>query len=1040
MTLQPQPIALAFTGGIETKEDPKTVPATQLIDLQNATFIKKSTLAKRNGYRARGRTVDTVGTYGTPRGLAERDGEMLLFDDRKCWSYRDSSDTWALAGSVSVAAATDQPIARTGTQQSQPDVATRHGITVAAWEDSRGGVHCSILEDSTGRILLEQHLLDAAGAMPRCLQVGEGLQVLWINAARIFSVVINPATPTTPLAPIAITEDLDPSAPYYDAESTLSGYSIDRPAVIAWTTPGGYRVGYLAASGSLGSPASGLPSVATFADATMGPLSVTFNPAGIVVGWFSGTALKMSVKTPSSPAVATMDATAVPVIGAGGLRVTGTVVAGAWYYAAEIASAGLRTDQQAVSSGNVVLATGAVTAPTTLKGHTILSRSFADASDAYVSVAHAARFYPYVAVVRLTAAFGGANTTVVARLLPGLSAGMLLRSHLPSVQALDIADSATAGRVHGIPLCYRIQLASSNGDQFGEQGIRYVSLDLGSAPYATAPLGRGLYLAGALPLHYDGSRWAEADFHAAPDYGYTFTIGSSPPIATLTPLNTITQLALAAGGTMTSGAKYLYAICYEEIDGQGELHPGAVGVKLTATLGGGDTRVTLTIPTYRCTAKNRVRIGVFRTAPNATGAPDSIEYFRVSSTDPTAAGSNGYVLNDPTVDTVTFVDDMADATVATREPLYTNGGILSNDPPDMAGGALDGGKSRLYWTASDDPNLVYYSQQLRDDTAVEMSAALSVRIDPYGGAVVAVSAMDDVVYVFKATSIYGFGGPGPDADGGKTSSNAWSPPQLLTSDVGCTDPGSICQAPMGLVFKSAKGFKMLGRDQQVADIGAPVYGFNDQRVTRATLLPDRHQIVFLTDSGFTLLWDYERNQWSKYTNHEGIDALVHNGSYCYLRNDGRVFVETPGAYRDDNSHIPMLIETAWIKAAGYLQGWQKILFALFLGKFISAHILRVRFRLDYEDAYSAPIDLDVNANYNPALYGAGLYGAGVYGGSGTTVYQKQIHMNKRCQSISFRIEDVEATDDYGASFELSELLLIGGVLGAKHRVGAARQA
>ena len=131
---------------------------------------------------------------------------------------------------------------------------------------------------------------------------------------------------------------------------------------------------------------------------------------------------------------------------------------------------------------------------------------------------------------------------------------------------------------------------------------------------------------------------------------------------------------------------------------------------------------------------------------------------------------------------------------------------------------------------------------------------------------------------------------------------------------------------------------------------------------------------------------------------------------------------------------------AWIRAVDYLQGWQRILWASFLGTYISAHSLRVRFRIDYEDGYSAPMDLDVDTNYNPDLYGAGSYGAGAYGGAGgaTTVYQRQMHINRRCEAISFRIEDVEQTANYGGCFQLTELLLTGGVLGPKMRVGASR--
>ncbi len=203
-------------------------------------------------------------------------------------------------------------------------------------------------------------------------------------------------------------------------------------------------------------------------------------------------------------------------------------------------------------------------------------------------------------------------------------------------------------------------------------------------------------------------------------------------------------------------------------------------------------------------------------------------------------------------------------------------------------------------------------------------------------------------------------------------------------------------------------------------------------------------MIYLTDTegGRTLMWDYNRNAWSTWTNHAGLDALILDGLYYYLRPDSRVFVETPGQYKDDQLHIRMQIETAWIHFAQQLQGWQRTLWALFLGRFISAHTLNVRYRLDYNDDYGNQIDSNVNANFNPSVYGAGAYGVGPYGGpgGGTTRYQRAIHINKRCQAISFLIGDTEADGDFGASFELSELLLIGGGIGPGFKVGADRSA
>src|SRR4029077_3533387 len=158
-----------------------------------------------------------------------------------------------------------------------------------------------------------------------------------------------------------------------------------------------------------------------------------------------------------------------------------------------------------------------------------------------------------------------------------------------------------------------------------------------------------------------------------------------------------------------------------------------------------------------------------------------------------------------------------------------------------------------------------------------------------------------------------------------------------------------------------------------------------------------------------LHYDYEYQQWSTFMNHTGLDAAVIGGVYHYLRSDGRVFAETIGQYADAGAFIPMRIDTAWIKLAGYLQGFQKILWMYPIGNYISQHKLSIRFNLDYGAAWTPPIILDPNADYNPTTYGGGPYGGGTYGdspGSNDLTYQKYIHINRRCQSIQFRIEDI----------------------------------
>lgn len=1067
MALQKAAAAVLFGGGVDTKTDAKQVIPGKLLDLQNCVFTKNLTLAKRNGYAVLSQAVDgQVAPYANPSGLARRGGELVLFADGKALSYRPSTSSWSPIGAVSSVYASGVPVGRTGTKQTAPDVAVNGGVTALAWEDSRGGVWCSALETSSARILLPPTQLDAAGLKPRCVAVGTVLHVLWVNGSTIYVAIINPVMASTVPTPIPLVLDLfaNASAQAYDVCPTFDQYAYDtsRPALIAWVAQNNvYHVGYLHPSGVLGSPVTNLPVVASWpisAAGTNRTIACAFwmaNPLPSVVGGhgFSG---------PQAVVMWIDGANVINYRFHNGQNFTqnlqnGTVLGtpGAWsrlacefagtadpqdnaapvvWFAAELP--GGSADKNQVQTGSID-AVGNATVAATIRGHALASRAFADASavgsvgGVFCCLVHPVLFFPYVAVCQINA-----SMRAQARLLPGLSAGIPTRNVLSQVQPLVAATGGTSRR-HVVALGYRIQLSGTSGTQFGEQGIQQITLDYAhDGAYRWSELGRGLYLAGALMQHYDGFRFAEGDFHCAPD----------------TASGAITIATAGAGGGLSAGA-YNYKILYEEIDGQGELHVGApcVPVAVTALV---NDKVTITIPTCRLTSKLRVRVGVFRTLVNQTGDPLAQPYYRVSSVDPTVAGNNGYVLNDPTVDSVTFVDVLSDATLQTLEPLYTNGGILANEPVPFDGAVIAGGKTRLFWGDPLEPQIVRFSQPIRDDTAAELAVALVTRVDPFGGPIVAVAVQDDNVIVFKQGAIFAFGGAGPLADGGLTGSQQFTAPQLVTSDVGCQSRSSIAQTPEGIAFQSAKGPYVLGRDLTVRRIGDDVYAYNAQRITRAVVLPDRPQVLFLADGNDvngnpvngarTLLWDYDRNQWSTFTNHLGLDAVIVNGTLYYLRTDGRVFQETIGQYSDAGLNIPMLVETAWMHLAKEMQGWQRFHHMMVLGTYLSAHTLRVRYRLDYEDAYSAPIDILPTNVFTPSTYGGGQYGGpgdGAYGGAvgvSSVVYQERVHINRRCQAISFRFEDLQAAGAAGASFQLSELLLTGGVLGPAFVPGASR--
>jgi hypothetical protein len=1014
MALREIPVPVPFAAGLDTKSDPKQAPVGRLLTCENAVFVKGSSLVKRNGYSSLTKTVTAAGTdYADAKALATRGAETVLLTDGLGYSYQESLGTWNQIGPVASVAMTDEALAHTGSNQTSPDAATNGGVTALAWEDSRGGVYWTLIEAVGGRVLRVPAQLDANGTRPRCLAVGGVLHIVYAVAGggALYIAVVNPVEPTATVTPVLLTSDLDGSNPSFDAVPTTR---TGTPALIAWVVAGGYRVGYIDVSGVLGSPVTGHPSVID--------VTATVSAAGIACAYDTeGSTLYDVLVVHGEATGATINAyTGALVVGptdgvtlADVVRLTVTfdsvtapddIAEGCAYVWLEASGATAR--DHLVATYVVELDSPTNEARAVMRGCGLASRGFRDSSGPAVWVAHDVAFYAVYLCLRPIV---GGTSLCVARALPGGAYGLPDSSHLPSVEP-DPDDP----RVHRWCASWQQQLESGGTSAvFAEVGIRRVALDFDAVTaWQTAQLGRSLYIGSACPYRYDGDSIAEAGWHYAADDIATPSQGTS--------------------GALTALGSYLYRVIYEEIDAQGEVHRGPESVGTAVTLTGSNDSVTLAIPTYRITSRRRVRIGVFRSLQG-----DDSQLYRVSSLDPSATGANGYVANDPTVDTISFTDELSDALTAEREPAYTNGGIPTNDPTGH-GTILTAGKNRLFYNDPSDPLLVRFTQELAEGYAAEIVNELAVKVDPYGGAITALAVMDDRLVVFKKTAIFAVSGPGPLRDPLADPSAGFSQAQLVTSDVGCTAPASIAVTPVGIVFQSAKGIYLLGRDMGVSYVGAPVEAFNAQQVTRATLIEDRTQIVFLCSTGKTLLFDYLFGQWSTYTNHTGLDAKIVAGTYHYLRSDGRVFRETVGEYRDDNSQIRMVLETAWIKLQGYLQGMSRFYHAKIIGELRSAHTIRVRHQTDYQNSWGPPNDVPWTTGSGDA-YGEGDYGEGPYGGSPDEVYQWSIHLGETGQAIRFRFEDIAPVDTFGPSFEFSELLLLAGAKGNSVRPLAANR-
>lgn len=1036
-------VHVQFRGGIDRKSDEKTVASVQLLALENAVFTKSGTLSKRNGYEELGQTI--TGTASVVTGAirtAARGNELLEFTSNRCYSRVDDAQV-SDVGAVFSAVPSDRPLVRTGTQQTAPDHATLGDVTVVAWEDSNGGVWWQTVSASTGRSFRAATVADANGRMPRCVPCGTNLHVYYVvqSTGLIYVLVVNPASPGAAVAPVVLIDDLNTTQPMYDAcPTTRTG----TPAAIAWFENGttNIKLGYVDSSGALGSPLLGHPSAATYLNAlraATSPIALDFEtidgatldrfaiayvdttPRG-AVKWFSGGEVASSSTIQArgfhvvyTPSINVLRAAVALVRDAA----AGTLTA--WTAWEESAAAASNRFTVTTSAENTAGASG-VTA--TVRSVGLASRAWTIGTDAFVVFVHDTTYFNTYITLRFSSAASD-GFIAAGRHAPASAAGAPTRQHLPSAHVVD--------NVAAIALPERERLISENNDKFRETGIRLVRLDFDNdASHQTAQIGPGLYMAGGCPMHYDGRIWTEQGFHFGPE------------LIVATP---------GSGGSMTSSTTYEYVSWYESTDTQGEVHRGPVSVGKLVTMGASDTQVTLTLPTLRVTQKANVRIMVARSLAAATG--DTNRRFRVTSLDPTTAGGvNGYVANSTSVDTVTFIDRLSDTAIQLFDELYTDGGTLSADPVSI-GSALTVFKGRLLTTDSSNGNTLRFSQFKQDGMGVEFAPELALDVDPFGGDVTALAARDDRAFVFKAGAIFTFAGDGPD-DTGSSSVSGFSQPQLLPGDVGCTNPASIVLTPQGFMFQSAKGIYLLGNDGALSYVGARVEAYNNQSIRRATVMPDRTQVVFLTDSGLSLLYDHFHAQWSTFTNHEGRDAAVVGGEYHYLRTDGRLFRETIGQYSDAGTRITLKLDTAWLHMLEQLQGFQKFFDLNLLGTWISAHQLGVQYQTDYSPQWTDTIWLDATGASSStgwitgtganvigqepiagSEYGDGQYGAGEYGGTMPGLYEWRIDLYEPAHSIRFRFQDFEADGFAGASFELTEMAITGGVIGNVRRPATA---
>jgi hypothetical protein len=1014
-------IPIAFEGGLNSKIASFKLDQPYLDACENGTFTLDGQIDKRAGFGLLPTAIQGGGNIARGAALATFNGELLQFDGAKLYSYQSSNQTWIDKGVAFSTTNSQVRVLNTkGATQSNPDVTTANGISVYVWEDNRSyppsanGIRCSVYNNTTGTLVVSDQQLYQAGARPKIICDGTTFHVFYAASAfQLLKATIPVAEPST-VASNLVNVAGDALASGVNTPSIVYDVCLyNASPLVAYASTSGIK---LSNNGQVINGNVLAQSIAVCVD-SLNTVWVAWSDTTdtYVSAWeFNFTLLEWA-----------------PVFTAHTLNALAPQVSATIALIEDVEPGNLNlTSEQAISgSANVnnhfcdnytVSPAGVVTFIGQMRGVGLASKPYRYLDNIFVTAVSQSNLQStyftrcltqglaYVpGTVNIQAANNNELATsfaIVSSHAPSNGGGYRTNSLLSQADPVSPGVYLFAGQRKG-PFTTWQNATSVN---LGCAG--YLTTFGGANAFNSVQSNNNLHIVGGVKKIYDGVSCVEDNFLLFPEnylgFGCTATLSSGG------------NLGYASSGP----SQYQYQVVYEWTDNYGQVQRSTPSVALSVTTTAANQQATLVIPTLRVTEKVQARssiiVSVYRTQLNLP-----IFYKVTNDASP--------LINDTTVDTLTFTDMLSDAAIAANENLYTGSQLANTAPPPCSLISLY--QQRLFINSTEDPDVLWYSQNRFEQDqyntiALDFNSEFVEGIDSrLGSTITAIGLLDNNLAIFKETSAFLLQGDGPNA---LNTSGQFNDALLLVSDTGCVNQSSLVfvtqtpNSPGGLLFQSPKGIYLLGRDQSLTYIGAPVEAYNGLTITAANLLAQTNEIVFTTSEGTALVYNYFFNTWSTWTNLPAVDACMWNGQLCVLTASGAVMVQdnTDTVFADSHPNgvtypVSLMIRTPFLKLSG-MQGYQSIFGCYLLGTLQAPHILQVSVAYDYNPSVQG------NVLINSSIAGGGRWGGlpvwgskGAWGnGSLFSNYQWQIAVNSpRCQSIQFTFQDVQPTASQGFS-------------------------
>jgi len=979
MALAKQVVPMPLGLGLDTKVDDRQAVFGKLEVAENVTYEDIGKLRKRSGYDKLSGEVTTGAFLENVKRLDKFKEELLAFSPGQLYSYSESIDRWTEKGPVYGVFAESVPIVRNNREQSQLDCQVAENLKIIVWLDSGGDIRYSVQDITTESFLVSNEQVSASGDRPRIAVIQNFVYILYRDTADIKYKRFNVLNPSNLETEVTLQSDLDSSNPIYDVESTANKFYVVYNSSVVASKLSIFSVDSSETASSItrlvGQDADNAISVTTDA---LSQLLVVYADASSVSYTVFPANLVASFFAPVT-IESISDIT----------TVTGV--------ATSISTFKIFYEQSATSSTDHLIKTaeanlaGSITSAASVyaRGVGLASKAFQFNFNPYVTVLHDSTLQASYFVL-------DSNGTVVTKISAGLGGVHIAHGMLPQAVSFETGKFIITTQIKG-------RTISQDNSFYSLLGVNSSIIDFDETnPFQTAEQGDNLHISGGVLQMYDGDNIVEHGFHLFPE---NLTAGAT---------NT-------TGGFLSDGTRSYIAV-YSWTDNYGQQHRSAPSIAEQVVLSGGtSTQIqVITAPSLRLTQKENVVIEFYRTEDAGT------TFYKI--TEVSAA-----VFNDKTVDSVSFTDTVSDADLIDNEVLYTTGGILDNiaAPSSRILVATD---NRVALAGLEDRNELSFSKIRNDGLPVEFTDIITRPVPPIGGDITQLFFMDEKLIIFEESAILYQSGGGPNNLGEQ---DTFSDIELVSGTIGCIDPDSVVLIDSGIIFKSRKGVYLLTRGLQLTYLGDEVEDFNNLTITDAKIVPDLNQVIFLTSGEVALMYNFNLDKWSVYTNHGGQSGAVLDDDYFYLRENNDIFVRSKNSYSDNGIPIKMRIETTWL-SFNKIQGYQRVYKLLLLGTYKTEHDLLVKVAYDFEEAFTQQKLIDTDSFVDKTAYGESTpYGQEAkYGGSGTKYQPRLALKRQKCQSLKIRIEDVQGTA--GEGLEISSIsFLVGGKQGLnKPNIGA----